>query len=148
MPPFKLLTEKTILILPHEHFIVETAQVDKVLNGESEEFIVAEQKLRKYAIIGAMKTSDIHNSLNLPESFRPLLWSLKWEDVDIQKDKADIILAAINEGALEHWRWVIKTYGREVIREILMKRLATEFHPESRNLAQVIFDVPAFSHAR
>lgn len=85
---------------------------------------------------------------NPPESFRPLLWSLKWEDVDSNKDKPDIILSAVNEGTLEHWRWIIKTYGRETIRETLAKRLATEFHPESRNLANVIFNLPPLSYAR
>lgn len=91
----------------------------------------------------------MENSLhNLPKSFRPLLWSLKWDDVDSNKDKSDIILSVVNEGTLEHWRWIIKTYGREAIRETLAKRIATEFHPESRNLAKVVFDLPPLSYAR
>ncbi|OHA19038.1 MAG: hypothetical protein A3C08_03550 [Candidatus Taylorbacteria bacterium RIFCSPHIGHO2_02_FULL_47_18] len=84
----------------------------------------------------------------LPNSFRPLLWSLKWEDVDVDKDKSDIILAAVNEGTLEQWRWIIRMYGREAIRETLANRLATEFHPESGNLAKVVFDLPKLSYAR
>lgn len=95
-----------------------------------------------------MKKDNIHDLFSPPESFRPLLWSLKWDDIDINKDKNDIVLAAVNEGTLEHWRWLIKTYGREAIRETLVKRLATEFHPESRNLARVVFDLPPLSYAR
>lgn len=83
-----------------------------------------------------------------PEMFRPLLWSFRWEDIDIQEDKEDIILNAINEGTLDHWRFLIRTYGKPIIREVLSRHPASEFHPESRKLAQVIFSIPAFSHAR
>jgi len=80
--------------------------------------------------------------------FRPLLWSLQWERVDIEEDKDDIIVNSINEGSLAHWRWILKTYGRRTIREVLARRLASEFHPESRNLAKVIFPPLQFRHAR
>ena len=84
----------------------------------------------------------------LPEIFRPFLWWAKWEDLDVYKDKEDIIMSGLNEGTLDHWRWIIKTYGKKEVREVLRKRLITEFHPESRNLAKLIFSVPDFRHAR
>ncbi|MBI2121443.1 MAG: hypothetical protein HYU05_01970 [Candidatus Wildermuthbacteria bacterium] len=84
----------------------------------------------------------------VPEMFRPLLWWIKWEDVSAEEDEEDIIVNAVNEGTLEHWRWIIGTYGKEHIRKVLEKRLAAEFHPESRNLAKVIFSVSHFLHAR
>lgn len=91
---------------------------------------------------------DQSKSIKLPEIFRPLLWSLRWEEVDIDKDKEDIIVATVNEGSLIHWRWIIQTYGRQIIRQVLAKHLVTEFHPESRQLARVIFNLPALRHAR
>ena len=84
----------------------------------------------------------------LPEFFKPILWSLKWDALDIEKDKEDIIVAAVNEGNLEHWRWIIQTYGKADIRRVLEHRLETEFHRESRNLAKIIFSIPKFRHAR
>ncbi|OGY99906.1 MAG: hypothetical protein A3B13_03790 [Candidatus Liptonbacteria bacterium RIFCSPLOWO2_01_FULL_45_15] len=83
-----------------------------------------------------------------PEMFRPFLWWMRWEDIDIEEDKEDIIVSAINEGALDHWRWLINTYGKDTIRKVLEKRLATEFHPESRNLAKLIFSMSGFQYAR
>lgn len=80
--------------------------------------------------------------------FRPLLWGLRWRDIDIEKDKEDIIVNTINEGTLEQWRWLVKTYGKDCIRKILQNRLDTEFHPESRNLAKVLFSLSHFRHAR
>jgi len=83
-----------------------------------------------------------------PEMFKPLLWSLKWEDIDIQEDKEDIIINTINEGALAHWRWLTETYGKETIRRVLERRLDSEFHPESRNLARILFSLSELRHAR
>lgn len=84
----------------------------------------------------------------LPLMFRPLLWWAKWSDIDIEQDKEDIVISAINEGTLDHWRWLLKMYGKETIRKILQRRLDSEFHPESRNLAKIIFSVSGFKHAR
>lgn len=83
-----------------------------------------------------------------PDIFRPILWGLKWDALDISKDKADIILAALNYGDLEHLRWIIKTYGVEEIRKVLSRRLESEIYPESRNLARVLFNVLKFRHSR
>ena len=84
----------------------------------------------------------------LPAFFKPLLWSFRWEDLNIQDDKEDIIINTVNEGTLRHWRWIIKIYGKNEIRRILTKRLTSEFHPESRNLAKIIFGIPSFRQAR
>ncbi len=84
----------------------------------------------------------------VPDFFRPLLWSLRWKDLEAWEDRADIIMAAFNEGRLEHIRWVIQIYGKEEIRNVLARRLDTEFHSESRNLAKVIIPGLDFRHAR
>lgn len=96
-----------------------------------------------------MKLSLAMKNRNSPPAFfKPLLWSLKWECVDVNEDREDIIMAAVNEGTLDHWRWIIETYGKDEIRRVLGRRLETEFHPESRNLAKIVFSVLKFRHAR
>lgn len=95
-----------------------------------------------------MDRVNILSKKKLPETFKPLLWSLKWEKIDIDEDKEDIIINAINEGTLTHWRWLIETYGKETIRQVLERRLDSEFHPESRNLARILFSLPKLRHAR
>ena len=57
-------------------------------------------------------------------------------------------MAAFNEGRIEQIRWVIETYGKDEVRSIFSRRLMTEFHPESRNLASVLIPGLAFRHAR
>ena len=94
------------------------------------------------------QTTLLKNQRLPPQSFRPLLWSLRWKDIDVTKDKEDIIVNTVNDGSLDQWQWLIKTYGKDAIRDVLQKRLATEFHPESRNLANIIFSYPRFRNAR
>jgi hypothetical protein len=88
------------------------------------------------------------NKRQPPESFKPLLWSLKWSEIDINEDRDDIIVSAINDGTLDHWRWIIKTYGKETVREVLEHHLVSEFHSESLNLARTIFSLHPLRHAR
>ena len=38
----------------------------------------------------------------LPDFFKPILWGLKLDALEIEKDKEEIILAALNHGELEH----------------------------------------------
>jgi hypothetical protein len=83
-----------------------------------------------------------------PQSFRPLLWSLRWSDIDVQQDKHDIIVNTINDGTIKQWRWLIDTYGKRTVRSTIKKRLATEFHPESLHLAREIFGIRNLPYAR
>lgn len=93
----------------------------------------------------AAKKNSRHKPLKI---FRPLLWFLDWDKIDINEDKKDIIVSTINEGTLKQWNWIIKTYGKNEIRNILTKRLATEFHPESLHLARIVFSLPNLKYAR
>jgi hypothetical protein len=84
----------------------------------------------------------------LPEMFRPLLWGLKWDALDVRKDERTIILAAVMNGRLEHLRWIIDVYGKSEIGRVLSQCLVTEVHAGARNLARVLFGVTDFKHAR
>ena len=83
-----------------------------------------------------------------PKMFKPLLWGLKWNSLNIWENKEEIILAALNYGKLKHISWIIKTYGKDEIRKVLARRLETEIYPESRNLARVLFSVSNFRQKR
>ena len=80
-------------------------------------------------------------SNTLPESFRPLLWGLKWSTLTALNAKEDIIVRIVNDGDIRQWRWIIERYGKRAIRTLLSHRLVSELYPESRNLARVVFGV-------
>ena len=84
----------------------------------------------------------------IPENIKPLVWYVNSRSLDVNKDKNDIILNVVNEGTMEQWRWLANTYGKDEIKSILQQRLATELHPESRNLAEILFDVKQYHAPR
>ncbi len=86
--------------------------------------------------------------IQIPDNFKPLLWSLDWTKLDAWEDREDIILAVINGGTMSDWKWISETYGTDAVAKVLGGRLETELYPESRNLAQIMFNVPSFRHAR
>lgn len=95
-----------------------------------------------------MKRAKQTKTVKLPVSFRPILWSLRWKELDIDRDKEDIIMAALNEGTLIQWKWIASHYGKQKIRHVLEHRLASELHPESLQLARIAFGVKNIQYAR
>ena len=88
------------------------------------------------------------NQYNIPNSLRPLLWGLKWDELTIEDDKDDIIVGVVNGGKIADWVWLRSVYGDDTIKMVLEKRLASELYPESRNLAKIFFGVNSFRYAR
>ena len=86
--------------------------------------------------------------MDIPLDVRPLLWYLKQDALDIQEDKHDIIINIVNEGTMQQWHWLVAAYGKDEIKHVLEQRLATEFHPESRHLAEIVFGVHQFHAPR
>lgn len=83
----------------------------------------------------------------LPETFRPLLWSYKFEEIDPLKHKREIVVNAINYGDLSHWRWLVEFYGQAKVKSLISSLPATELKPRARRLAGYLFHIPSFQHA-
>lgn len=96
-----------------------------------------------------MEQNNLHkNHTDLPEMFRPIMWSYRFKDIDTDKHREEIIVNTINFGNLQHWHWLIAHYGKKEIHRVLRRRLATEFNLESRNLARLVFGVNHWRYAR
>jgi hypothetical protein len=83
----------------------------------------------------------------LPETFRPILWSYDFSRIDPQRHKKTIIVQALNYGTLAHWRWLVQSYGREGVRDVLTHVPASEIKPRSLRLASLVFGVERFNYA-
>ena len=83
----------------------------------------------------------------LPETFRPLLWSYDFSRIDPLKHKKTIIVQALNYGTLAHRRWLVQSYGREGVRDVLTHVPASEIKPRSLRLASLVFGVERFNYA-
>lgn len=96
-----------------------------------------------------MKQEAKNRPAALPEMFRPILWSYRFEDMDIKKNKRTIITQAINYGNLEHWRWINHAYGQEEVRNVIKGIPKTALRKHVRKLAAFLFGFSeeAFTYA-
>lgn len=83
----------------------------------------------------------------LPDSFKVLFWSQNPEKIDLDLDKKTIIVNTINYGDLDQWRWINTLYGKELVKEILMKLPHTELRDHVKPLVQIVFSIPCFNYA-
>ena len=81
------------------------------------------------------------NGAKLPESFRPLLWSYKFSEIDPEKHKKTIIVSVLNYGDLDQWRWLIKTYGKKQLKQIIESLPASEFRKPVAALLSLLLGV-------
>ena len=85
--------------------------------------------------------------LTLPDTFRTLLWSHDFSQIDPVRHKKTIIVQTLNYGTLDQWRWLIKSYGREGVREVLVQISASELKPRALRLAALVFRTNRFNYA-
>ena len=86
-------------------------------------------------------------TLTLPDTFRPLLWSYDFSRIDPLRHKKTIIVQALNYGTLAQWRWLVENYGRDGIRDTLAHIPASEIKPRALRLASLLLGVERFNYA-
>jgi len=101
-------------------------------------------------IMSEQKRKKPNKNSQLPESFRPYLWSYDFSKIDPRQDKKTIIVNAINYGTLKEWRWLRDYYGEKEIRRVLTTIPVTELKPRAGKLAGLVFSIKKeeFHHAQ
>lgn len=56
----------------------------------------------------------------IPESFRSYFWDVNFEDLETKKHTFLIIKRVLDRGNLRDIRWLIRTYGKDVIGKVVM----------------------------
>lgn len=90
---------------------------------------------------------DIERNSRLPEHFRPLFWSYRFDELDAAKHRKTVIVRVLNYGTLADWRWLTSRYGQKEIARILVAIPQTEIQPRTRALASILFSIPEWNHA-
>jgi len=57
----------------------------------------------------------------LPEFLRFLFWDVEFEELEIKTHAILIIKRVLDRGNLSDIRWLVKTYGRDAIRKVVME---------------------------
>jgi hypothetical protein len=86
------------------------------------------------------------NSL-LPQMFKPLLWSYKFEEVSPKNNKRTIIVNSINYGDLPHWKWLFKYYGKGNLRQTILNIPFSEFRPGAIKLMGLFLNLSKLKYA-
>lgn len=56
----------------------------------------------------------------LPESFRSYFWDIKFEELEVEKSSFFIIKRVLDRGNTNDVRWVLKTYGKDTIKNVIL----------------------------
>ncbi len=92
--------------------------------------------------------SQVHiRSERLPERFRPLFWSYRFEDLDTEKNEKTVIVQLVNFGTLADWQWLVRQYGKTEVQNVLESIPETEIRTRTRALASLLFSISHWEHA-
>ncbi len=56
----------------------------------------------------------------LPQTFRSYFWDVAFEELEIEKSAHLIIKRVLDRGNLSDIRWLLKTYGKDEIKKVVM----------------------------
>lgn len=56
----------------------------------------------------------------LPEFLQQYFWDVAFEELDIKKHAFLVIKRVLDRGSLRDIRWLVKTYGKDVIKKVVM----------------------------
>lgn len=74
----------------------------------------------------------------IPNNIKRLLWEVKGDSLDTDKNKRLIIERVLNYGSLGDWRWLRSQYGQPEIAASLAKQTRDNLRSESRQLATLL----------
>lgn len=69
----------------------------------------------------------------LPKFLKGYFWSVKFDDIDINKDKDYIIHQVLCFGDLNSTKWLFKTYGKNYIRKSFINKPTKIYRPQTFN---------------
>jgi len=77
-------------------------------------------------------------SKKLPKFLQGYFWSVKLEDLDIDKDGDYIIHQILSFGDLESTKWLFRTYGKKYIKKSFINKPTKIYRPQTFNWAKNI----------
>lgn len=83
----------------------------------------------------------------LPQIFKPLLWSYRFEEINPKDNKRTIIVNSINYGDLPHWKWLFQQYGKQDLRQTIANIPFSEFHPRAIKLMGLLLNLTKLKYA-
>ncbi|OHB20868.1 MAG: hypothetical protein A2666_04440 [Parcubacteria group bacterium RIFCSPHIGHO2_01_FULL_47_10b] len=89
----------------------------------------------------------MENSQQLPDFFRPIMWSYDLSRVSPEKNITEIITNTLNVGMWEHLKWVVDFYGKERVQSTIINIPETALRPGAIALAKALFNIETLTYA-
>lgn len=83
----------------------------------------------------------------LPPSFKHLLWSYRFLEIDPEEDQERIIVNTVNYGDWDHWRWLVNYYGVNKLRKVITNLPASEFRARALKLISLMLGIKTMRYA-
>ena len=78
----------------------------------------------------------------LPEFLKGYFWSVKFSELDVNKDRDYIIHQILSFGDLSAIRWLFRTYGKKIIKNSFIKKSSKIYRPQTFNwVTKTILDL-------
>lgn len=84
---------------------------------------------------------------SLPDSFKPLMWSYRFDKIDPAKNPKTVITQVLNYGDLDHWRWIKKFYGTQKIKQVIGAMPQSELRPQAKKLTFLLLNIKISPYA-
>lgn len=84
---------------------------------------------------------------NLPQFFESLFWYCDFLELDLQKNKEEIMIQTINYGNWKHWQWLFKYYGLVESKKIIQDIPVTTLRKRALRLIFLIFKLNKLKYA-
>ena len=65
-------------------------------------------------------TMNRKEKAKIPEFLRPYFWDVKFEELEVERNSFLIIKRVLDRGNLHDIRWLVKTYGKDEIKKVVM----------------------------
>ncbi|HEY4509923.1 MAG TPA: hypothetical protein VJC15_02985 [Candidatus Paceibacterota bacterium] len=84
---------------------------------------------------------------DIPKWFRKFYWWGDASKVDLERDTKTIIVQLINHGAWSHWKWLVQTYGKEKLKNIIREIPTSEFRSSALKLISLLLGIEQMKYA-
>lgn len=77
----------------------------------------------------------------IPKSLQGALWSVDISKLDLEKDRAYIVNQVLSYGTLDEIRWLMKTYGKDVVKQVFLNQPIKVYTPSAFRFSQLLLGV-------
>lgn len=69
------------------------------------------------------------------------MWSVNIAKLDLEKDRPYIVNQVLSYGTLNEIRWLMKTYGKDTVKQVFLKQPIKVYTPSAFRFSQLLLGV-------